>query len=123
MSIIESTTVRAYCVFQVDEVLEPFHLAPEKLKEMSRLLEESFQKGLSKDTHDVAEVKMLPTHIRNIPTGTETGDFLALDLGGTNVRVLHVRLEDNVQSVLYKKRGPIPEDIWTGEPKEEPMLT
>ena len=31
---------------------------------------------------------------------TENGDFLALDLGGTNFRVLHVRVKEEVQRVL-----------------------
>lgn len=30
----------------------------------------------------------------------EKGDFLALDLGGTNFRVLHVRVEEEAQKVL-----------------------
>jgi hexokinase len=33
---------------------------------------------------------MIPTHLTTAPTGRETGSFLALDLGGTNFRVLKV---------------------------------
>lgn len=35
---------------------------------------------------------MLPTYVRAIPNGSESGDFLALDLGGTNFRVLLVQI-------------------------------
>ena len=35
---------------------------------------------------------MFPTYVRSIPDGTERGDFLALDLGGTNFRVLWVQI-------------------------------
>lgn len=33
-----------------------------------------------------ASVKCYPTYVRYLPTGEETGQFLALDLGGTNFR-------------------------------------
>ena len=33
---------------------------------------------------------MLPTHLSHMPSGKETGSYLALDLGGTNFRVLKV---------------------------------
>ena len=36
---------------------------------------------------------MLPTYVFGWPTGNEEGSFLALDLGGTNLRVCHVTLK------------------------------
>uniref|UniRef100_A0A3B4GAA9 Phosphotransferase n=1 Tax=Pundamilia nyererei TaxID=303518 RepID=A0A3B4GAA9_9CICH len=57
-------------------------------------------RGLGKHSHHKAPVKMLPTFVRATPDGTEKGDFLALDLGGTNFRVLHVRVEEEAQKVL-----------------------
>ncbi len=39
-----------------------------------------------------ADIKMFPTYVRSIPDGSEKGDFLALDLGGTNFRVLWVQI-------------------------------
>lgn len=35
---------------------------------------------------------MLPSHVSRLPAGTEAGTFYALDLGGTNFRVLTVQL-------------------------------
>ncbi|KAL2103699.1 hypothetical protein ACEWY4_000567 [Coilia grayii] len=101
---------------QVEDVLLPFDLPLEKLCEVSKRLDENLTKGLTKETHDKASVKMLPTFVRDTPDGTENGDFLALDLGGTNVRVLHVRVEENLQNLLYKK--PIPEYIKKGKVEE-----
>lgn len=40
---------------------------------------------------------MLPTFVFGWPTGQEEGSFLALDLGGTNLRVCHVVLKGNSQ--------------------------
>lgn len=48
--------------------------------------------GLKRQTHDKAVVKMLPSFVRSTPNGTENGDFLALDLGGTNFCVLLVKI-------------------------------
>jgi hexokinase len=36
---------------------------------------------------------MLPTFVIGFPTGKEKGAYLAVDLGGTNLRVCHVELE------------------------------
>jgi hypothetical protein len=40
-----------------------------------------------------SSVKMLPTFVNKRVTGAEQGDFFALDLGGTNFRVLRLTLE------------------------------
>jgi len=40
-----------------------------------------------------SSLAMLPTFVTNRVTGNEIGDFFALDLGGTNFRVLRLRLE------------------------------
>ncbi|RZC68518.1 hypothetical protein C5167_031785 [Papaver somniferum] len=39
-----------------------------------------------------SKLKMLNSHVDNLPTGDEHGLFYALDLGGTNFRVLRVQL-------------------------------
>ncbi len=35
---------------------------------------------------------MLPSYVDVLPSGHEQGDCYAIDLGGTNLRVAHVRL-------------------------------
>ncbi|XP_032806806.2 hexokinase-2-like isoform X1 [Petromyzon marinus] len=50
--------------------------------------------GLGQQTHDAASIKMLPSFVRSTPDGTERGEYLALDLGGTNFRVLRVKIAD-----------------------------
>ncbi|CAF97272.1 unnamed protein product, partial [Tetraodon nigroviridis] len=87
-------------VFQLHSYLEPFRLSLEKLQEVSNRLRKDMIRGLKKHSHQNAPVKMLPTFVRATPDGTEKGDFLALDLGGTNFRVLHVRVVEEEQKVL-----------------------
>ncbi|XP_003451457.2 hexokinase-2 [Oreochromis niloticus] len=84
---------------KVKKYLQPFQLSTEMLQEVSARLRKDLIRGLGKHSHHKAPVKMLPTFVRATPDGTEKGDFLALDLGGTNFRVLHVRLEE-AQKVL-----------------------
>ena len=51
-------------------------------------MRQAIDRGLSKKTHDKATVKCFPTYVRQLPSGHEEGKFLALDLGGTNFRVV-----------------------------------
>jgi len=46
-----------------------------------------------------SSLKMIPSFVKR-PAGTEKGDFLAVDLGGTNIRVLAVRLDGNRHATL-----------------------
>lgn len=51
---------------------------------------DSLEKGLAEDGQTVP---MIPTYVMGWPTGKEVGPYLAVDLGGTNLRVCHVELE------------------------------
>lgn len=70
-------------------------------------------KGLDPETHDRADIKMFPTYVRSLPDGTERGDILALDLGGTNFRVLLINL-DSGDIKVKSKVFLIPQSIMTG---------
>ncbi|NWX55278.1 HXK2 protein, partial [Promerops cafer] len=101
---------------QVDKYLYHMRLSDETLLEVSQRFEKEMEKGLGADTNPTASVKMLPTFVRSTPDGTEDGDFLALDLGGTNFRVLRVRVSDNglrkveMENQIYA----IPEELMRG---------
>jgi len=78
------------------------------------ILEEEMSAGLSSTTHKQASVKMFPTYVRNIPNGSEIGQVLALDLGGTNFRVLSIDLRGNSKKDLTSKIFVIPQSIMIG---------
>jgi len=82
-----------------------------------QLLEQEMEAGLSPATHQTADVKMFPTYVRNIANGSETGEVLALDLGGTNFRVLLVTLDPSKEVKLTSKIFVIPQSIMLGEGK------
>lgn len=89
--------------------MKGFEVTLETMKEVERLLTADFIKGLSKDYRARVEseegqgerviVKMLLTFVHSLSNGTENGEFLALDLGGTNYRVWKI-------SELLKLRSP-----------------
>ncbi|WKX89310.1 hypothetical protein Q1695_008730 [Nippostrongylus brasiliensis] len=88
-------------------------LSDEQLHYMMRALEKSMEEGLAAKTASKAAVKMLPSYVRAVPNGTEFGDFLALDLGGTNFRVLLIRLK-GCEAEMIGKIFRVPESVMRG---------
>ena len=80
-----------------DQIVKGFEVSLEAMREVERQLTADFIKGLSNDYRveedEVPEegkrviVKMLLTFVHSLSNGSENGEFLALDLGGTNYRV------------------------------------
>uniref|UniRef100_A0A4W6EKQ2 Hexokinase-2 n=1 Tax=Lates calcarifer TaxID=8187 RepID=A0A4W6EKQ2_LATCA len=101
-------------------ILDTLRLSREQLVEVKKLMSEEMVRGLSKQTHEQASVKMLPTYVRSTPDGTEHGDFLALDLGGSSFRVLLVRVRSgkkhNVD--MHHKIYSIPQETMQGTGEE-----
>uniref|UniRef100_A0A9J8BZR8 Hexokinase-2 n=1 Tax=Cyprinus carpio carpio TaxID=630221 RepID=A0A9J8BZR8_CYPCA len=107
-------------VQKVDKYLYHMRLSDENLMDVSKRFRREMDKGLGRDTNPTAAVKMLPTFVRSTPDGTETGDFLALDLGGTNFRVLLVRVSSNGKQTVEMENQiyAIPENIMRGSGTE-----
>ena len=61
-----------------------------------------------------ASVKMLPAYIRAVSVGEECGEYLALDLGGTNFRVLLITLEGEGKTGMKSKIFRVPDQIQKG---------
>ncbi|KAJ4851555.1 hexokinase A [Turnera subulata] len=61
-----------------------------KLKQVADAMVVEMHAGLASEGG--SKLKMLITFVDNLPTGNEEGVFYALDLGGTNFRVLRVHL-------------------------------
>ncbi|XP_070649403.1 hexokinase-3 isoform X4 [Bos indicus] len=94
----------------LEETLAPFRLTREQLAEVQAQMREAMAKGLQ---GEASSLRMLPTYVRATPDGSERGDFLALDLGGTNFRVLLVRVTTGgvqISSQIYS----IPECVAQG---------
>ncbi|XP_015988575.1 hexokinase HKDC1 [Rousettus aegyptiacus] len=104
---------------QIDRVLALFRLTREQLVGVQDKMRAELEYGLKRDTHPLATVKMLPTYVCGMPDGTEKGKFLALDLGGTNFRVLLVKVRSGRRSVrMYHKIFAIPLEVMQGTGEE-----
>lgn len=66
-----------------------FALSGETIRNIASLFQEHMKRGLS---GQAGSLKMLPSYL-GTPTGRETGVFLALDFGGSNVRASLVELK------------------------------
>lgn len=108
---------------QIEALTRSLVLSQQQLESICKILEHEFERGLHRDTNPVADIKMYPTHINDRPAANkilghfaepDEGKFLALDLGGTNFRVILVELEgdnfhmDNDTYALTRQlmRGP-----------------
>ncbi|XP_011170061.1 hexokinase type 2 isoform X2 [Solenopsis invicta] len=88
-------------------------LSDDQLRQVMLTLTNEIKKGLAKETHDDAIVKCFTTYVQDLPNGTEKGNFLALDLGGTNFRVLLITLNGqnfDMKSKIYA----IPQSLMLG---------
>lgn len=67
-----------------------------------------------------SKLKMLLSFVDNLPTGDEEGLYYALDLGGTNFRVLRVQLGGRDGRVLRQEyeEVPIPSQLMVGSNEE-----
>uniref|UniRef100_A0A8C4E182 Hexokinase-2 n=1 Tax=Dicentrarchus labrax TaxID=13489 RepID=A0A8C4E182_DICLA len=101
-------------------ILDTLRLSREQLLDVKKRMSEEMVRGLSKQTHEQTSVKMLPTYVRSTPDGTEHGDFLALDLGGSSFRVLLVQVQSGKRHKvdMHHKIYSIPQEIMQGTGEE-----
>lgn len=103
-----------FIFLKIQKRLDEFKLSDEILQQIMDILEAEMEKGLNRGTHSEADVKMLPTYVCQLPTGKESNDILALDLGGSNFRVLFIRLRENEEPVIVNKVFIVSESIMKG---------
>ncbi|KAF9468798.1 hexokinase [Collybia nuda] len=95
-----------------DDIDRQFQLSQETLVELSKAFLHEFSVGLGDYNHPMA---MIPTFVTGVPNGTETGTFLALDLGGTNMRVCEVVLNGDKTFSLRQQKYKVSDALKTGE--------
>lgn len=79
----------------LDRIANAFRLTKSDLKDIIRDFHRQMTLGLSGKR---SRLKMIPTYVAR-PTGNERGRFIALDLGGTNFRVLQLELKGRGKSL------------------------
>jgi hexokinase len=82
------------------KMIEQMTISSEQIELIAENFRNEMLKGLAGNKNSL---KMLPSFIAT-PTGKETGKFLALDFGGTNIRVLLVELLKDGQFIVHEQR-------------------
>uniref|UniRef100_A0A803TGJ0 hexokinase n=1 Tax=Anolis carolinensis TaxID=28377 RepID=A0A803TGJ0_ANOCA len=100
----------------IDKYLYSMRLSDETLLDIMGRFRREMKNGLSRDFNPTATVKMLPTFVRSIPDGSEKGDFIALDLGGSFFRILRVKVSHEKKQTVQMETEiyNTPEDIMHG---------
>ncbi|XP_063709782.1 hexokinase type 2 isoform X2 [Culicoides brevitarsis] len=99
---------------EIKQKCEELILTDEKMKKLMEKFLHEIERGLSKKTHPEADIKCFVTYVQDLPNGTERGKFLALDLGGTNFRVLLIHLKGEHDFEMQSKIYAIPQSIMLG---------
>ncbi|KAF8558656.1 hexokinase [Imleria badia] len=84
-----------------------FTLTPQRMRMIVEAFAESLELGLAKPNQIVP---MIPTFVFGWPSGQETGDYLAVDLGGTNLRVCLVTLQGDGKFELTQTKYRLAEE-------------
>ncbi|KAL6976605.1 Hexokinase-3, variant 2 [Sarracenia purpurea var. burkii] len=102
----------------VEELEEACSTPVERLRQVVDAMVVEMHAGLASEGG--SKLKMLITFVDRLPNGSEKGTYYALDLGGTNFRVLRVQLRGEGSSVLGHdvERQPIPQHLKTSTSKE-----
>ncbi|KAM2205669.1 hypothetical protein ACFX1S_025135 [Malus domestica] len=85
-----------------------------KLRQVADAMAVEMHAGLASEGG--SKLKMIISYVDNLPTGNEEGLFYALDLGGTNFRVLRVQLGGKGRGIISQEftEVSIPENLMVG---------
>ncbi|KAK9700428.1 hypothetical protein K7432_012192 [Basidiobolus ranarum] len=95
------------------EIESSFTLSPDLIKSIASSIVDDLEQGLSHTDSEV--IGQIPSYVTSLPTGKETGTYLAIDLGGTNLRTAAVTLLGNGQVGVNMRKYPISTEIRQGE--------
>ncbi|XP_011178706.2 hexokinase type 2 [Zeugodacus cucurbitae] len=99
---------------RLKDFLKEFIISDSQLQELYKRFTAEIQKGLTQATHQQADIKCYMTYVQDLPTGDEQGNYLALDLGGTNFRVLRVSLQGHHEAEIDSKVYVVDKELMTG---------
>ncbi|GBF59558.1 hexokinase [Trichophyton mentagrophytes] len=101
---------------EIKELEETFTVDTARLKKIVDHFVNELTKGLSVEG---GNIPMNVTWVLGFPTGNEQGTFLALDMGGTNLRVCEIVLsEEKGEFDITQSKYRIPEELKTGTSEE-----
>ncbi|ETN73816.1 Hexokinase [Necator americanus] len=93
-----------------------FKLSNNTLRRMMTHMNDNMDRGLEGGLEE-STIAMLPSFVPELPDGTERGKYVAMDLGGTNLRVMIMEIEpgENMRTKQFNTRMPNAAMHGTGE--------
>ncbi|TID14897.1 hypothetical protein CANINC_004568 [Pichia inconspicua] len=85
---------------------------PQLLRELTNLFLKQMHIGLT--TNSAMQIPMIVTWVLDKPDGSETGEYLAIDLGGTNLRIIKVTLTGDFKYTSVSEKYAIPNTVRIG---------
>lgn len=101
---------------QIHQLGETFNVSADTLRAIVKHFIGELDKGLSKAG---GNIPMIPSWVVEYPTGKEKGDFLAIDMGGTNLRVVLVKLGGDHTFDTTQSKYKLPARLRTTKNHEE----
>ena len=98
----------------VEECLHDLTLTNDHLRIVEQRMSAAIEQGLSSTGHETSSVRCFPTYVCRLPTGKEVGQFLSLDLGGTNFRVIIMEIREDGMVNMDSEAFAVPKKIMTG---------
>ncbi|KAK9333261.1 hexokinase-domain-containing protein [Lipomyces starkeyi] len=100
---------------QISQLETLFTVDTQKLNTIVDHFIKELEKGLSKEG---GSIPMIPTWVMTMPDGKEKGTYLALDMGGTNLRVCEVELLGNRDFDITQSKYHMPPEMKTGSSEQ-----
>ncbi|KAL4781131.1 hypothetical protein BJX76DRAFT_350409 [Aspergillus varians] len=91
---------------QAEQIARDFDINSARIRRVTRHFVSQMKDGLVNP-----RIWQLPSYVKRIPTGTETGEFLAVDLGGSNCRICLVKLQGDSTFNVARSKHSVPPDV------------
>lgn len=101
---------------QTAEIVESFDFSSDSLKAAVKHFQSLAEHGL---VNENSPMTMIPSYVTDVPTGSETGTYLALDLGGTNLRVCSITLNGDGTFSNRQAKFPVSRQLQRTSAHEE----
>ncbi|KAG0234228.1 glucokinase [Actinomortierella wolfii] len=97
----------------LEELTRQLTLSTEQLEMLANEFVGQMRAGLA--VSNTADLAMIPTYVTGRPDGTERGCYLALDLGGTNLRVCLITLKGDHEFETHQRNFKVSQQLQEAE--------
>ncbi|OOQ83875.1 hexokinase [Penicillium brasilianum] len=95
---------------QAEQIASEFNLSSEHVRRVTKHLVRQLKDGLANE-----RPWQLPAYLQSIPTGTEKGQFLAVDLGGSNCRICMAELHGDSTFTVLQSKHRVPPSVMVNQ--------